>query len=345
MKKINLAIFGTRPEVIKMFPLFRKMPFIIINTGQQRELSKMMLDLFNIVPDIDLDLMKKNQSICGFLSRAIKELDKVVKSQKVDRIWVQGDTMSALAGALVAKMNKIELVHLEAGLRTFDDTNPFPEEFNRILIDQIADILFVPTYQNLENLKREHVKGEMYLVGNTVVDSLNIIRKKCIKGTPCPFKYVLATVHRRETIGKEMEEIFKALKELNKEIVVILPIHPNPNVRRLAKKVGLQTISPLYYVDFLRFLKYCEYVISDSGGVTEEAASFGKKVIILRRKTERQEAINAGYATLIDKMECNHILKKIKEFFEKKVNITKNVFGDGHAVDKIIKIIKKLDGK
>jgi len=344
MKKINLAIFGTRPEVIKLFPLFRKMSFVIINTGQQRELSKMMLDLFNIVPDIDLNLMTKNQSICEFLSRAIKELDKVVKFQQVDRIWVQGDTMSALAGALVAKMNKIELVHLEAGLRTFDDTNPFPEESNRILIDHMADILFAPTHQNIENLMREHVKGNIYLVGNTIVDALNIFKKKIPKNRKNT-NYIIATLHRRESFGKDMEECLKALKKLSEQYWVVLPIHPNPNVQKAIKKIGLHTMPPMDYNTFLYELKGCKFIVTDSGGIVEEAASFGKKVIILRKKTERQEAINAGYATLIDKMECNHILKKIKEFSEKKVNITKNVFGDGHAVDKIIKIIKKLDGK
>jgi len=345
MKKINLAILGGRPEAIKFFPLFRKMPFIIVNTGQQRELSKMMLDLFNIVPDIDLDLMKKNQSICGFLARAIKTLDDVIKNNKVDRIWVQGDTMTALAGALVAKMNNIELVHLEAGLRTFDNKSPFPEEMNRILIDQISDILFAPTKGNVENLKNEGVKGKIYLVGNTVVDALKIFSKDLWKHSPQSEKYVLATVHRRETIGNEMEEIFKALKELNKEIKVIIPIHPNPNVKKLAKKIGIKTIPPLNYFSYLNYLKHCEYICSDSGAAQEEPISFGKKVIILRKITERPEIIRCGYGIIIDKLECSNILKNIKEFSEKKVKITSNPFGNGNTAEKIVKIIKKIDGK
>jgi len=342
-KKINIFIGGTRPEFIKAFPLFRKMNFFVINTGQQRELSKTMLDLFDIVPDIDLDLMTEDQTICGFLSRAIKELDEVIKSQPFCRIWVQGDTMSALAGALVAKMNKIELVHLEAGLRSFDDTNPFPEESNRVLIDQIADIMFCPTDGNVANLKKERVKGKIYLVGNTVVDALEMFKKKLPKERPIKEKYVLATIHRRESFGNDIEEIFKALKELSKTIKVVLPAHPNPNVQKVIKKIGLEVVKPMNYKTFLWHMRDCEYVISDSGGLQEEVPSFKKKIIVLRKTTERQEIIESGYGILIKKMEKNYILKKIKEFSKKKINITSNPFGNGRASDKIIKIIKTYE--
>jgi UDP-N-acetylglucosamine 2-epimerase (non-hydrolysing) len=209
----------------------------------------------------------------------------------------------------------------------------------------MADILFAPTYRNVKNLRREHVKGKIFMVGNTVVDALNIINKTLPKKSPYPDKYILATVHRRETIGNEMEEIFRVLKKLSEDVVVIVPLHLNPNVQKLAKKVGLFITKPMNYIHFLWYLKYCKYVITDSGGCCEEAPSFGKKVVIVRKKTERGELLDKGYGIIIPLLKYNNILENISYFEDKKIEITHNPFGDGKTVDKIKKIIKQLDGK
>jgi len=261
--KKELFICGTRPDIIKLAPLIKKMDSFVIHTGQHAELANDMFELFDIKPDVNLELMTKNQTLDGFLSKSIFALSKVVKENDFKRIWVHGDTSSALAGALVATTNQIQLVHNEAGLRSHDKKNPFPEETFRTIIDSMSDILFAPTKRAVDNLKNENVQGKIYLVGNTVIDSLKMIEKELSSIRPIKEKYVLATVHRRESFGDDLFEIFSALKELSKEIKVILPAHPNPNVQMMIKKVGLKTVKPMNYLNFLWYLKNCEYVISD----------------------------------------------------------------------------------
>ncbi len=349
MKKLNkiddLILTGTRPEIIKLYPIIKKLPCFIIHTGQHKELADMMFSFFKIKPDVDLKLMKENQDVWEFLSNAIFKIDKIVKKHKFKRLWVQGDTTTALAGAIVAKRNNIKLVHLEAGLRTGDILNPYPEEINRVLIDQMADICFCPTKNNVKNLKKEKINGKIYLVGNTEIDSLNEIKKTLPKNRKDISKYILVTLHRRETFGKDLEEILKALKELSKEVVLIFPAHPNPKLRKELNKLKLHYTEPLDYFDFLYEMQGSEIIISDSGAVAEDSPSFKKKIVIMRKKTERQEIIDNGYGILIEKMEKNYILEKIRQFMKKKVKITKNPFGSGNSADKIIKIIKKIDGK
>ena len=348
MKKLDkiedAVITGCRPEIIKLYPIIKKLPCFIIHTGQHSDLAKMMFDFFKITPDVDLKLMKENQDIWEFLSNAIFEIDKEVKKHNFKRLWVQGDTATALAGAIVAKRNNIKLVHLEAGLRTGDINSPFPEEINRVLIDQMSNILLAPTKRAFNNLQKENIKGNIYTVGNTEVESLNIIKKTLPKNRKNIEKYVLVTLHRRETFGKELEEIFKALKELSKDINIIFPAHPNPKVKEAIKKTNLDKyvhiVPPLNYFDFLYEMKGCEFIISDSGAVAEDSPSFKKKIVIMRKKTERQEVIEEGYGILIEKMEKNYILKKIRQFMKKKVNITHNPFGDSFVSDRILKIIK-----
>ena len=255
-------ILGTRPTVIKFMPLIKKMNSFVIHTGQHSNLADDMFKVFDIKPDVNLNLMVEDQTLEGFLSESIVKISKIIKENNFKRIWVHGDTTSALAGAIVATTNKIQLVHNEAGLRTYDKNNPFPEEIFRTLIDDMADIMFAPTKRAMNNLK--NVQGKKFLVGNTVVDALEMIKLKLPKERPIKEKYVLATVHRRESFGNDMFEIFSALKELSKEIKVILPAHPNPNVQKVIKKVGLDVVKPMNYLDFLWHLKYCEYVISDS---------------------------------------------------------------------------------
>lgn len=333
-------IVGTRPDIIKSAPLILKMNPFVIHTGQHKELSNEAFECFEIEPDVNFDLMTENQSLTGFFSMCIIELDRIIKENNFDRIWVQGDTSSALAGAFVAFVNKIPLVHIEAGLRTYKN-NPFPEEMFRTQIDRMADIMFAPTKQAIDNLKNENLQGRAYLVGNTVVDALKMIQKILPKKRPIEEKYVLATIHRRESFGDDMEQIFLALKELSKTIKVVLPAHPNPNVQDMIMKIGLETVSPMSYKDFLWHLKFCEYVISDSGGVLEECPSFKKKVIILRKETERQELIEKGYGILVKDLKKDNILKNIKKFISKNIVFGENPFGDGRTSNRIIAIIEK----
>lgn len=340
--KKECFVLGARPSVIKLAPLIKKMDSFVIHTGQHLELADDMFELFDIKPDVNLKLMTKNQTLDGFLSKSIDALSRVVKENDFKRIWVHGDTSSALVGALVATTNQIPLVHNEAGLRSHDKRNPFPEETFRTLIDSMADILFAPTKRAVNNLKKENVQGKIYLVGNTVIDSLKMMEKELSSVRPIKEKYVLATVHRRESFGDDLFEIFSALKELSKEIKIVFPAHPNPNVQQMIKKVGLKTVKPMNYLDFLWYLKNCEYVVSDSGAAQEESPSFNKKVVVLRKETERQEIIEAGYGILIKKMKKKHILQEIKKFASKKVKFGKNPYGDGHASDKIVKIINRM---
>ena len=236
-------------------------------------------------------------------------------------------------------------MHVEAGLRSGDVCNPYPEEVYRNLIDTMATFKFVPTKSGYDNLKHENLHKNTHIVGNTVIDALNIIKPTLSNDSPLQNTYVLATIHRRESFGNDMFEIFSALKEISTKIKVILPAHPNPNVQKIIQEVGLKTVKPMDYLTFLQYLKHCEYVITDSGGIQEEACSFKKKVIILRKKTERQEIIDLGYGILIQKLEKTHILQQISKFVNTNVIFKENPYGLGESVDKIIKIIQKHEKK
>lgn len=338
--KKECFIIGTRPTVVKFAPLIKEMNGFVIHTGQHDKLAHDMYKVFDIKPDIDLKLMTENQTLADFLSKAIVELDKIVKKHDFKRIWVHGDTSSGLAGAIVASINQIQLVHNEAGLRSFDKKNPFPEEIFRKMIDVNTDIYFAPTHRSVKHLKLEGITKNVHRVGNTVIDALKMIEKELPKKRPIKEKYVLATVHRRESFGDDIKEIFKALKELSNEIKVILPAHPNPNVRKVIKEIGLEMVEPMNYKDFIWYMKYCEYIVSDSGGLQEEAPTFNKKIIVLRKTTERQEIIERGYGILIEKMEKEYILEKIKEFIDKPIESEMiNPFGDGETAKRIHEII------
>ena len=341
MKK-ECFVLGTRPDIIKFAPLILKLKPIVINTGQHKELAEEAFRIFDIMPDYDLKLMRNDQTLVDFISRAIQCLNEIISKIKPNRIWVLGDTSTAYTGALVAYLNKIPLVHVEAGLRTFDFKNPFPEEMFRKFIDQIADILFAPTHLNMKNLKREKVSGRIYKVGNLIVESLNFMKDKIPAQRPIKEPYILMTMHRRESFEKEMKNVFSLVKKLSKEIKVIFPVHLNPNIRKIAREVGLTTIEPLNYLDFLWYLKHCEFVMSDSGGVQEEVPSFDKPILILRKVTERQEILKTGLAFLTDltKKDLVEKIKLVSNLKRKKYN--KNPFGSGDTSDKIIQIIQRL---
>ena len=348
MKLNECFIVGTRPDIIKMAPLILKTKSVVVHSGQHSELADQAFDAFNIKPDINYHLMSHMQTLSEFISKCIFELEILFASNHLDqftRIWVQGDTSTALSGAIAAFNNKIPIVHVEAGLRSGDVCNPYPEEVYRKLIDTMATFKFVPTKSGYDNLKHENLHKNAHVVGNTVIDALNIIKPTLSNVSPLQNTYVLATIHRRESFGNDMFEIFSALKELSSKIKVILPAHPNPNVQKIIQKVGLQTVQPMDYLTFLNYLKHCEYVITDSGGIQEEACSFKKKVIILRKKTERQEIIDLGYGILIQKLEKTHILQQITKFINTNVIFRANPYGSGNAADKIIKIVQKYEKK
>ena len=343
----ELLIISTRPDIIKMYPIWLKLKdkAVVINLGQQKELSNDTLKYLKWQPDFDLEIMEKGQTLSGVQSKILKLLPSFVNSLNPKRVWVQGDTSSALAAAMTAFHLRSDIVHIEAGLRSYDRQNPFPEETYRILIDTMATFKFVPTRSGYDNLKRENLHNNTFITGNTVIDALNIIKSKLSNQSPLQNTYVLATIHRRESFGNDMFEIFSALHELSHKIKVILPAHPNPNVQKIIQKVGLRTVQPMDYLTFLHHLKHCEYVITDSGGIQEEACSFKKKVIILRKETERQEIIDKGYGILVRKMEKKHILQQISKFIKTNVVFRTNPYGSGDSADKIIKIIRKYDKK
>lgn len=335
----NVFIMGTRPEIIKFSPLVNKINPIIIHTGQHSELADEAFKIFNIKPDVDMKLMSVNQSLSSFVGKVLKRLDEEIKKIKPDRIWVQGDTSSAYAGSLIAFYNNIELVHLEAGLRTHDLKNPFPEEFNRQSIDKISDILFAATDLNVENLKKEKVRGRIHKVGNTVVEALHNIKNVLKKDRIVEEPFILVTMHRRENFGHNLEITCSFLKYLSTKYKIIFPAHPNPNVRKILNKHNIEYIEPLNYTEFLRCLRDAEIVLSDSGGVQEEVSSFNRPLLILRETTERPEVLTNGKSSLV-KFDFDDLNTKFQQLINKE-NKEKimNPFGDSHVSERILKCL------
>lgn len=340
MKK-EIFIVGTRPEIIKVAPILLKLDrseYFLIHTGQHKELAEEAFHAFSISPDWSFNLMQENQSLAEFTSRCYAKLTQLLPILDISHVWVHGDTASALVGAQVAKLYGFNVIHLEAGLRSWDMKNPWPEEMFRIQIDTIADVLLAPTtYAKDILLENDNYSDKIVdLTGNTVVDALEIVKSKLPEENPFSEKFVLATIHRRESFGPRMIEIFKALKILSKNIKIVIPAHPNPNVRKALKEVGLDYVEPMSYIEFLTHMKFCEYIITDSGGLQEEAPSFQKKTIVLRNTTERPEALEAGISILISNFDIDTIIHEVKEFAANDVEFHSNPFGDGHAADYII---------
>lgn len=352
-------IFGTRPEAIKIASIYKELKNSNIEvkaivTGQHKEMLYQVLDLFDIKPDYDLKIMKQGQGLSELTGNLIIRLDKILKEEKFDYILVQGDTTSALTGALVAFYNKIPVGHIEAGLRTGNIYSPFPEEANRKLIGSITDIHFAPTDKNVKNLLKENYsKKNILKVGNTVIDALFWIKQnkfKNIKNIKAKYnvenkKYILLTLHRRENWGKPMENIFEAIRdylETNKELYLVFPMHLNPIVREIAynklenfdRKILLE---PLDYLDFIAILDGAYYVMTDSGGIQEEAPSLGKPTLVLRDTTERPEAIEAGTAKLVG-TEYNKIIEYMTllegDLYEQ-MSQSINPYGDGKSSKRI----------
>ena len=363
MKRIKiLCIYGTRPEAIKMAPIIEDLKnenwaeVISIRSSQHKELLEDVIEVFDISPDYDLDVMKENQNLSSLTSILVERIYQLTKKLKPDIILAQGDTTTTMASSMVAFYENILFGHVEAGLRTWDIYNPFPEEANRLIISKFANFHFTPTEEAKYNLLKEGInESKIYVSGNTVIDALDKITNKDFKidlNFTKNKRLILVTIHRRENF-KFLDEICKAFKKAaidNPEVEFILPIHPNPNVRKVIKTnldllENFRIIKPLDYKSFIRLMKMSYFIITDSGGIQEEAPALGKPVLILRSKTERVEAIKMGVAKLIG---INHedILKNINYLLNKKDlynSMSKKCFpfGDGSSSSFIIRILKE----
>lgn len=367
MEKIKvMTVFGTRPEAIKMAPLAIELantPEIestVCVTAQHREMLDQVMELFKITPDYDLDIMKERQSLLGITTRVLEGLDKVIKEAKPDIVLVHGDTTTSFVGALAAFYNQVSVGHVEAGLRTYDKYSPFPEEMNRNLTGRIADMHFSPTVQNKKNLLKENIAPEnIYITGNTVIDALkttvradyhfqnDLLNTLDFKGK----RIITVTAHRRENLGKPLENICNALLELvtkYKDIEIVYPVHLNPAVREtvfgiLGNTERVHLIDPVTVDDLHNTIKRSFMVMTDSGGIQEEAPALAKPVLVLRRETERPEAVAAGTVKLagVDK---DVIVKMAKDLLDnedsyKKMAHAANPYGDGNASKRIVQAI------
>ncbi|MDT3993578.1 UDP-N-acetylglucosamine 2-epimerase (non-hydrolyzing) [Mammaliicoccus sp. H-M34] len=362
MKKI-MTIFGTRPEAIKMAPLVLELkndpelqPIVVV-TAQHREMLDSVLETFDITPDYDLNIMKQGQTLSEVTSRVLGGLESVIQEAKPDMILVHGDTTTTFAGSLAAFYNEVAIGHVEAGLRTWNKYSPFPEEMNRQMTGVLADLHFSPTDQSKHNLLQENKKDESIVVtGNTAIDALSttvsddyesdIINRHEGK------RIVLLTAHRRENIGKPMENIFKAVRQIveeHEDVVVVYPMHKNPKVRNIANQIlsdheRIELIEPLEVIDFHNFAANSHLILTDSGGVQEEAPSLGKPVLVLRDTTERPEGVEAGTLKLVG-IEQDNVYKETKTLLTdqalyERMSIAQNPYGDGKASKRICENIK-----
>lgn len=368
-KKNILFVFGTRPEVIKLAPVIlelKKYPdkynVIICNTEQQKELSNQTLAYFNLKADINLDCMRPNQSLAEVQSRILTALDSVFSEKEIDATIVQGDTMTVLCGALTSFYRKTPVFHVEAGLRSYDIYEPFPEEVMRQMTSRVAELNFAPTEKNKNALLKEDIsEKKIYVTGNTVIDALFCLSEDTMnvasefykeKGIPVDDKVVLITAHRRENHGERINRILDAIEHLvNKyqDHHFIIPVHPNPNVKdkihsRLEKYSNVYLLKPLDYPYLVYLMKNAKLILTDSGGIQEEAPSFGCPTLVMRYETERQEGIDAGVSVLVgadyDKivnLSCE-ILDKTKSDSRLKAQ---NPYGTGNSSKKIEEIISK----
>lgn len=359
-----MTVFGTRPEAIKMAPVIAELKTrseietIVCVTAQHREMLDQVLEVFDIVPDYDLNIMKKKQSLSEITSRVLLGLEEVIRAVMPDIILVHGDTSTTYAGALAAFYNHVKIGHVEAGLRTYDKLSPFPEEANRQMVSILADIHFAPTLKSKENLLNEGIDERNIIVtGNTAIDSLKSTIKENYENNIFNFnennKLLLLTSHRRENLGKPMVNIFKAINRVTKEysnVEIVFPIHKNPEIRKIADDVfannnKVHIIEPLEVVDFHNIMNKAYLILTDSGGIQEEAPSLGKPVLVLRDTTERPEGVSAGTLKLVGTDE-NKIHDTIIELLEdngkyKQMSMAKNPYGDGKASKRIVDSIIK----
>lgn len=367
MKKVML-VFGTRPEAIKMAPLVKAIQAeddfntVVCVTAQHRQMLDQVLHLFDIHPQYDLDIMHPGQDLYDVTARILLRMRDVLNEEKPDIVLVHGDTTTSTAAALAAFYQHITVGHVEAGLRTHNIYSPWPEELNRQLTARIASLHFAPTALCRENLINEGIPdNQIFVTGNTIIDTLhNIIQKTDIKPSTNSQRIVLITGHRRENFGDGMTHICQALKTLaNKysDVDFIYPVHPNPNVKSVITKVfdtteenfcyngNLRFIKPLEYIDFVGLLNKATIVLTDSGGIQEEAPGLGKPVLVMRDTTERPEALNAGTVKLVG-TDYNRIVKEVSTLLDDKeaycrMSCAVNPYGDGKTSERIVEILRQ----
>lgn len=372
----TLTVFGTRPEAIKLAPVlqtlqrFPKIESRVCVTAQHREMLDQVLKIFEIHPDYDLNLMRPNQSLYQLTADVLVAVESVIQKEKPNIVITQGDTTTAFVASLAAFYAQIKIARVEAGLRTFNKYSPFPEEINRLLADQLADLHFAPTERAKQNLLREGIALEkIFVTGNTVIDALLYTWARVKDRNFCESfsipreifsqiergekKLILVTGHRRESFGPEFESICLGLKEIAQsypDVVLIYPVHLNPNVRAPVRKILSQTdrvflIEPLDYEKFVWLMGRAFFILTDSGGIQEEAPALGKPVLVMRKVTERPEAIEAGTARLVG-TDAENIFREAARLIEdrdayEQMARAVNPFGDGHAAERIVKVLRE----
>lgn len=363
MNKLKvMTVFGTRPEAIKMAPLIKELEnrdnidSIVCVTAQHREMLDQVLEIFNINPDYDLNLMKSNQTLTSITANVLEELNTVINEVKPDIVLVHGDTTTTLSASLAAFYNQCKVGHVEAGLRTYNKYSPYPEEINRQVTGVIADLHFAPTNESKKNLIKEgKCESDIYVTGNTAIDTLKTTVKSNYTNEIIDKigndRIILLTAHRRENLGDTMKNMFLAIKKIVEEfndVQVIYPVHLNPKVRDVADEIlgdnkKIHLIEPLNVVDFHNFMEKSYIIMTDSGGIQEEAPSLGKPVLVLRDTTERPEGVEAGTLKLVGTNKDN-IYEATKELLTDKevykaMSTASNPYGDGFASKYIVDII------
>lgn len=372
MNKIKvMSVFGTRPEAIKMAPLVRALQAsesiesIVCLTGQHREMLDSVMDIFHLKSDYDLNIMEKRQTLSTITTKALLGMEQVLEEAKPDLVLVHGDTSTTFAGALAAFYHQVKVGHVEAGLRTWDKYSPFPEEMNRTLVGDIADLHFSPTRANAENLRREAIMGEIFITGNTAIDAMQYTVRgdytfttELLNHLDFVHRRVIAiTCHRRENYGKPMQDIMHAILEVverHPDVEVVYPVHLSPVVRECAFPIlgghdRIHLIDPIDVEEMHNLIARCAFVMTDSGGLQEEAPALGKPVLVMRRETERPEAVAAGTAKLAG-VEKDVIVSMANELLDSPEAYAKmakavNPYGDGHACARITQAIEWYFGR
>ncbi len=367
------VIFGTRPEAIKLIPVIKELQskenvrLTVISTGQHKEMLLPILSWFDVKPDHELELMRENQTLSGLTELCLRKLDELFSDIKPDLLIVQGDTTTAFISSLTAFYHKIKVAHVEAGLRTFDNLSPWPEEVNRNLISKIAEFHFAPTNNNRDNLLKENIpESKVFVTGNTVIDALKYSAKKVTELSVYPReledfysgdkhgnKIVLITGHRRENFGEGFISISKAIKNLAEkfpDVFFIYPVHLNPNVQKVVREYltdlnNVKLIAPIGYPEFISLMNRSYLILTDSGGVQEEGPGLGKPILVMRDNTERPEALKYGTVKLVGTKEdvivsaVADLLNNIESY--NKMSQAVNPYGDGTAAKQIVSIISK----
>ena len=372
MNKIKvMSVFGTRPEAIKMAPLVRALQAsesiesIVCLTGQHREMLDSVMDIFHLKSDYDLNIMEKRQTLSTITTKTLLGMEQVLEEAKPDLVLVHGDTSTTFAGALAAFYHQVKVGHVEAGLRTWDKYSPFPEEMNRTLVGDIADLHFSPTRANAENLRREAIMGEIFVTGNTAIDAMQYTVRRDYAFTTellnhldfAHRRVIAVTCHRRENYGKPMQDIMHAILEVverHPDVEVVYPVHLSPVVRECAFPIlgghdRIHLIDPIDVEEMHNLIARCAFVMTDSGGLQEEAPALGKPVLVMRRETERPEAVAAGTAKLAG-VEKDVIVSMANELLDSPEAYAKmakavNPYGDGHACARITQAIEWYFGR